>query len=146
MNLKIHIDGGARGNPGPAATGVVIHDADDDAPIHEAGYFLGKTTNNVAEYSGLIHALEIAARLKAASLDIYSDSQLMVRQINGQYRVKNQGLKPLFAKARRLLDGFDRWTITDVRRERNTRADELANLAMDLGRDVVEFSAEGFEA
>lgn len=132
----IHFDGGSRGNPGPASAGVVIQDADTGKPVHEAGYFLGKHTNNVAEYQGLIHSLEQAGKLKASSLDIYSDSELLVRQINREYRVKSPDLKPLYEKAVKLLGGFKSWKVSHVRRDKNARADELANLAMDHKADV----------
>jgi len=137
MKLKIHVDGGARGNPGPAAAGVVIADATDDQPIFEAGFWLGKGTNNFAEYSGLIRALEKAAEFKPNAVEVYSDSQLMVRQITGEYRVKSKDLKPLFEKATALLAGFNEWTITHVYRESNVEADRLANMAMDRKADVV---------
>ncbi len=144
MHLRIHVDGGSRGNPGPAAAGVVIHDADTSTPLHEAGYFLGRTTNNVAEYSGLVKALELAVQLGGREVEIRSDSQLMVRQITGEYRVKSADLLPLFEKAQRLLKQFEAWHIQHVRRHLNARADELANAALDRGRDVVEESAAGF--
>ncbi len=137
MHCTIHIDGGARGNPGPAAAGVVIVDADNDQPLLEAGYFLGKTTNNVAEYNGLLRALDAAADLGAGRIDIHSDSELMVRQIHGEYRVKSPDLKPLFQQAVQRLAGFDNWTLTHVRREKNKRADQLANIAMDAQADTV---------
>ncbi len=107
----IHIDGGARGNPGPAAAGVVIADAEDSTPIHEAGYALGRTTNNVAEYQGLLHALELASALSVEQVTVYSDSQLLVRQINGEYRVKSADLKPLFQQAQKFLRLFKTWQI-----------------------------------
>lgn len=132
----IHIDGGARGNPGPAAAGVVIQDADTEKYLHEAGYWLGEATNNVAEYQGLLHALKAAAALNADALHIHSDSELMVKQINGEYRVKSPNLRSLFDEARRLLTSFDDWKMTHVRREKNKLADELANRAMDAGADV----------
>jgi len=137
MNLIIYIDGGSRGNPGPAAAGVVILDHDTHAPLHEAGYCLGTMTNNKAEYQGLLIALETAAKLNANRLDIYSDSQLMVQQIMGRYRVKSPGLIPLHQRATSLLSKFDTWRITHVRREKNQRADELANMAMDAKQDVI---------
>ncbi len=136
MNLIIHFDGGSRGNPGPASAGVVIRDADTDKPVHEAGYFLGRCTNNVAEYQGLVRSLEQAQTLGGKHLDIHSDSELLVRQITGKYRVKSPDLKPLYARAIKLLAGFDGWKIQHVRREKNQRADELANLAMDHKADV----------
>jgi ribonuclease HI len=136
LNLIIHFDGGSRGNPGPASAGVVIHDADTGQAVHEAGYFLGRCTNNVAEYQGLIRSLERAAELGGDQLDIHSDSELLVRQITGQYRVKSADLKPLYARAADLLDKFPNWQIQHVRREKNQRADELANLAIDHQADV----------
>lgn len=137
MNLIIHIDGGSRGNPGPAAAGVVIQDSKTSAPLHEAGYWLGTMTNNKAEYQGLLIALETAAQLSAGRIEIYSDSQLMVQQIVGKYRVKASGLVPLHQRAVNLLSKFDTWQITHVRREKNQRADELANMAMDAQQDVM---------
>ncbi len=142
MQALIHIDGGARGNPGPAAAGVCITTPDGDTALHEAGYWLGELTNNEAEYQGLLHALKAAAELGFESVTIRSDSELMVKQIKGEYRVKAPNLKPLFATARERLDSFRGWSIEHVRREKNKRADQLANLAMDARRDVVETSAD----
>ena len=140
MQALIHIDGGARGNPGPAAAGVCITTPDGTEALHEAGYWLGELTNNEAEYQGLLHALKAALELGFESVHIRSDSELMVKQINGEYRVKAANLKPLFAEARDRLGKFPQWSIEHVRREKNKRADQLANLAMDAGRDVVETS------
>ena len=137
MRITIHIDGGSRGNPGPAGVGIVLDNAETKKPLCKAGYFIGKATNNVAEYTGLIRALEQAKRLKANSLDIYSDSQLMVRQIIGQYRVKSPDLKPLYNDAIALLNQFDQWEIQHIYREQNKEADELANLAMDAKADII---------
>lgn len=137
MKLRIHIDGGSRGNPGPAAAAAVIFDADSGRLLHEAGYFLGRTTNNVAEYHGLLRALELAREFKADEIEIFSDSELMVRQINGQYKVKSPDLQPLFAQARQLLDRVGSWRMDHVYRERNARADELANRALDRGGNVI---------
>ena len=137
MNLVLYIDGGARGNPGPAAVGVVIQDESTRAPLHEAGYWLGTATNNTAEYQGLIRALTLATDMKPNRITIYSDSELLVRQITGQYRVKSTTIKPLFENARKLLGGFSQWEIHHVRREKNKRADELANMSMDARRDVI---------
>ncbi len=131
MKVRIHIDGGARGNPGPGAAGVVIESADDGAVLYEAGLYLGKTTNNVAEYSGLVVSLEAAAKLDAGEVDIYSDSELLIRQMTGEYRVKSDGLKPYYQQARQLARGFARCDFHHVRREQNTRADSLVNLALD---------------
>ena len=136
MNVIIYIDGGSRGNPGMAGAGVVILDRETSQPLVEVGYFLGRMTNNAAEYHGLIRALEAADRIGANRLDIRSDSQLMVRQVTGQYRVKSDGLRPLYERVKRLLTGFDDWRMTHVYRESNQRADQLANQAMDARADV----------
>ena len=136
MPVSIHIDGGARGNPGPAACGVVIRDLDADLLLHEAGYFLGVTTNNEAEYQGLLHGLKVALEIGAKDLSIIADSQLMVRQVMGQYKVKAPNLKPLHAKALDLLNQFDHWSFDHVLRHLNKRADELANRAMDARKSV----------
>lgn len=137
--LRIHIDGGSRGNPGPAAVGMVLFDLDEKKTLLEAGYHLGQATNNVAEYQGLCRALQQAIALGASQIQILSDSQLMVRQVLGQYRVKSEDLKPLYAQAMTMLEGFGsgNWSIEHVYREKNARADELANLAMDFDRDVI---------
>ena len=136
MKLTVHIDGGSRGNPGPAGAGVVGRAGDDGTVLIEKGRFLGNATNNVAEYRGLLAGLEAAATLGATDVEVYSDSELLVRQMNGQYRVKNAGLKPLYEEARRLASAFDRCACTHVRRERNTEADKLVNKALDRKRDV----------
>ena len=145
MHCILHIDGGARGNPGPAGVGIVLAD-DDGTPLHEAGYFLGKTTNNVAEYHGLLRGIECARKLGADRLTIRSDSELMVRQLHGEYRVKAAALKPLFQEAKENLATFGEWSIEHVYREQNTRADELANAAMDAGADIVEMDGSAFTA
>lgn len=136
MKCVIHIDGGARGNPGPAGAGVVVEDGDGNI-LHEGGYFLGKATNNHAEYRGLIRALEVAGEHSATAVVVHSDSELLVRQVNGQYRVKADHLKPLFKQAFDLLKQFRQWRVEHIRREQNARADQLANMAMDLKEDVI---------
>ncbi len=141
MGLIIYVDGGARGNPGPAGAGVVIRDA-AGRTLYEAGYFLGRQTNNAAEYHALIRALERAAREGHQAVTIHSDSELLVRQLTGQYQVKSALLAPLFHQAQTLLLKMGHWTIRHVRREENQRADQLANLAMDQRRDVVVLDAE----
>jgi ribonuclease HI len=138
MRVTAHIDGGSRGNPGPAAAGFVLRDADDGQVLQQAGVFLGEATNNVAEYRGLIEALQRAQLLGVDELDVRSDSELLVRQMNGQYRVKNAGLKPLFEQANELAGRFGRFAISHVRREQNTDADELVNRALNLKRSVEE--------
>jgi ribonuclease HI len=140
VELVIHVDGGARGNPGPAGAGVVIREAQGDT-LFEAAYFLGRQTNNVAEYTALIRALERTRDLDADSVTVHSDSELLVRQITGEYRVKNPRLAELYGQVQRLLLNMPRWTIRHVRREANRRADELANLAMDQAHDVLVYDA-----
>ena len=134
MRVTVHIDGGSRGNPGPAAAGVVI--TSDGKVLHQAGIFLGQATNNIAEYHGLLAGLEAAGRLRASEVQVISDSELLVRQMNGQYRVRNEGIKPLYEKASRLASAFARCEFCHVPREKNTRADELVNKALDLKRNV----------
>ncbi len=138
MRVIINIDGGSRGNPGPAGAGVVIASADDGTVLHQAGIFIGQATNNVAEYTGLIEGLKRAARLEAKDVKIFSDSELMVRQITGQYRVKNEGLKPLYQEAMGLAKQFEKFSIEHVRREQNTAADTMANRAMDFKKNIEE--------
>jgi ribonuclease HI len=128
----INIDGAARGNPGPAAYAYVIS-ADGKPPIEESGR-LGDATNNVAEYTALVRALERATQLHAARLLIRSDSELLVKQMNGEYRVKNPHLQSLYEEANRLRSRFDLVSFTHVRREQNRRADELCNEALDGGK------------
>lgn len=132
--FTIHTDGGSRGNPGPAACAYVI-ERTGAQPI-EVKCFLGRMTNNVAEYTGLVQALEHARELGARRLLVYSDSELMVKQLNGDYRVKNEGLRPLYEQAAALVASFPSVTIRHVRREQNTRADALCNEAMDDPRSA----------
>lgn len=129
-SLTLHFDGGSRGNPGPAGIGVVLLDEAGDA-LYELGEFLGRRTSNFAEYTALIRGLSAAKALRAKSLAIKADSELVVRQINGQYRVKSPDLKPLYMQAQQLIGEIGKVTITHVYREKNARADELANIAMD---------------
>ena len=127
--FTIHIDGAARGNPGPAAFAFVIA-ADGQPPIEGKGY-LGTATNNQAEYTALVKALERAGRLGARRLIIYSDSELLVKQMNGLYRVKNDDLRALYGEARGLCEQFDMVSIRHVLRGQNARADQLCNEALD---------------
>jgi ribonuclease HI len=142
VGLIIHIDGGARGNPGPAGAGVVIR-TDSGSLIHEAGYYLGHQTNNAAEYYALIRALERASRCAAQPLAVFSDSELLVRQITGAYEVKSPRLAELYRQVQLLLLRIGGWSLRHVAREENQRADELANLAIDQKRDVIVFDIEG---
>lgn len=129
--LTIHIDGAARGNPGPAAFAFVI--AQDGCPTLREKGRLGETTNNVAEYTALVRALEKATELGGKRLLIHSDSELLVKQMNGEYRVKSDDLRPLFQQARELSRRFDLVSIRHVPREQNSEADRLCNEALDGG-------------
>lgn len=140
MALLIHVDGGSRGNPGPAGAGVVISE-DGGKVLFEAGYFLGRMTNNSAEYHALIRALERAGQCPPQPVVVHSDSELLVRQLTGQYRVRSEVLAPLVRQAQVHLLRIGHWSIRHVRREQNVRADQLANLAMDQQCDVVLFDA-----
>ncbi len=127
---RLYADGAARGNPGPAAAGFVL---DDPAgrPREAHGIPLGVATNNVAEYRALIAGLSKAIELGVEAIDVRRDSELVVRQMLGVYRVRNEGLKPLHAEAQALAQGFRRFSIAHVRREQNERADAEANKALD---------------
>lgn len=128
-DLVIHIDGGSRGNPGDAGFGVYV-EAPDGSTTELYG-FLGRATNNVAEYKALIHALDFARKAGAKSVAVYSDSELVVRQMAGQYKVKHPDMIPLHQEARSLMRRFERATLEHVRREQNREADRLVNLAID---------------
>lgn len=136
LSVIINTDGGARGNPGPAAAGFVIRDAADDQTVFEGGIYIGRATNNVAEYTGVIAALKTALSLAASSVVLLSDSELLVRQVNGQYRVRNAGLKPLFQQVKQLQAQFARCEFRHVRREENALADRLVNQAIDAKANV----------
>ena len=140
LRVTIYADGGSRGNPGPGAAGVLITADDDGTVLYEGGIFLGKTTNNVAEYQAVVAGLSSAKALGATEVRVISDSELLVRQMNGQYRVKNAALKPLHAQARALADKFARCTVQHVRREENTRADRLVNQAINVKHNVEDAS------
>ena len=127
-----YCDGGSRGNPGPAGFGVYIQD-ENGSVLAELSEYLGKRTNNFAEYSGLLAALKFAIAEDRRRLRVISDSELMVKQMKGQYRVNSPELRPLFEEARRLTMQLDRFEIRHVLREKNRHADRLANLAMDRG-------------
>lgn len=128
--LILRVDGAARGNPGPAGIGGVIED-EKGQTLKELSEYIGETTNNVAEYLGLINALKEVADYQAEELTIYSDSELLVRQLNGTYKIKNEGLKPLASEAKVLLVAFKDVSIIYVPREENQQADKLANQAID---------------
>ena len=129
--LVIHIDGGSRGNPGPAGFGVHAVDS-RGATVAEHFGFIGTATNNVAEYQALVHAFRLAGSRGARRVEIRSDSELVVKQMNGLYKVKHPDMQDLYRKASTLRRGFEHAEIRHVRREQNKEADALANRAMDL--------------
>jgi ribonuclease HI len=128
--IRAYIDGGARGNPGPAGYGVRIEDMDGNL-IEELHGALGIATNNVAEYNGLLAALKWAVDHGQPDVHIRADSELLVKQMRGEYKIKNAGLQPLAARARLLMMELGKVTFEHVRRELNTEADRLSNIAMD---------------
>jgi ribonuclease HI len=130
--VTVHVDGGARGNPGPAAIGVVVTDADGRV-LDEVAERIGVATNNVAEYRALLRGLERAAALGAREVDLVNDSELVAKQVTGAYKVKHPAMKPLYEEATSALRGFDRWSIRSVPRAQNARADALVNQALDAG-------------
>lgn len=132
--ITAHIDGGARGNPGPAGFGVYVQDAAGNV-IAEISEFLGHQTNNYAEYSALLAALEYAVDHAHPALHVVSDSELLVKQIRGEYKVKSPELKQLYERAQELIAKLEHFEIVHVLRERNQNADRLANAAMDRGTD-----------
>lgn len=131
--MVAHVDGGARGNPGPAGFGVVLED-ESGRRVAELSKYLGHQTNNYAEYMGLLAALEFALENGHAALQVVSDSELLVRQINGQYKVRSPHLLELFRRAKALIAKLEYFQIRHVRREQNADADHLANHAMDQGK------------
>ncbi len=135
--ITLRFDGGSRGNPGPAAVGVVL-EADDGTPVCALGRPIGVATNNVAEYRALIVGLEEAKKLGVRNLRVIGDSELVIKQMLGEYRVKNETLRPLFLEAQRLLQNFPFVEIAHNLRGHNELADALANLAMDKKRDVTD--------
>jgi ribonuclease HI len=128
--LILYTDGTSRGNPGEAGIGVVLKNKANKT-IEEVGQFIGETTNNVAEYRALVEGLKRALARGTKGVEIFSDSELLVRQINGEYRVKSASLLPLYQEAMEILNGLSRWKIVHIPREKNARADALANMAID---------------
>jgi ribonuclease HI len=128
--LVVHVDGGARGNPGPAAIAAVVSTPTGEV-LEERGEVIGSATNNVAEYRALLLGLERARELRAPEVEIVGDSELVVRQVRGEYKVKDEALKALYAKVVKALSEFEKWSIRHVRREENEAADALVNAALD---------------
>lgn len=129
--ITIYTDGASRGNPGQAGAGAVLLDAGGKVVGEVCRYLGDEMTNNQAEYHALVLALKEAQRLGATRISIYADSELMVRQIMGEYRVKHEGIRPLYGEAMVLLRAFGSFSIAAIPREKNKRADKLANLAID---------------
>jgi ribonuclease HI len=128
--ITVNVDGGARGNPGPAAIGVVVRDAAGEV-LEEHGERIGRATNNVAEYRALLRGIELAAAHGATELELIGDSELVVRQVEGRYKVKDATMRELHAEAKRALEPFEDWSIRHVRREHNAEADRLVNQVLD---------------
>jgi len=128
--LVVHVDGGARGNPGPGAIAAVLADPDGTV-LDERSEKIGRATNNVAEYRALLLGIEAAGALGATELELVGDSELIVKQVRGEYRVKDAGLRELHARVRAALAEFDRWSIRNVPRAENEHADRLVNEALD---------------
>jgi ribonuclease HI len=130
--LVVNVDGGSRGNPGPAAIGVVVSDAGGTV-LEEHGERIGEATNNVAEYRALLRGIERAAKLDASELELVGDSELVVRQVRGDYKVKDATLRGLHQQVKLALEGFEDWSIRHVPREENAEADRLVNEVLDHG-------------
>jgi tryptophan 2,3-dioxygenase/ribonuclease HI len=143
VQVVVHVDGGARGNPGPAAAAAVVS-TPDGRVLDEAAVTLGRATNNVAEYRGLLLGLERAAALGASEVDVVNDSELVARQVDGSYKVKNADLRSLHEQAKQALAAFERWSIRSVPRAQNAAADALVNRALD-GEDPAPAAAPAAE-
>jgi ribonuclease HI len=130
LKLMVNVDGGARGNPGPAAIGAVVQDANGEV-LEEHGERIGVATNNVAEYRALLLGIARAAALGAGELELVGDSELIVRQVKGEYKVKDATMRELHSEVKRALQSFDSWSIRHVRRELNKEADRLVNAVLD---------------
>ena len=133
MKVVVHVDGGARGNPGPAAAAAVVSTPDGEV-LDEASELLGVATNNVAEYRGLLLGLARAKALGATEVEVVNDSELIAKQVNGEYKVKHPAMRPLYLDAMAALRDFDSWSIRSVPRAQNAEADALVNQALDGAR------------
>ncbi len=131
----IHTDGGSRGNPGPGAAGYTIDDPHGKR-LAARGFFLGTVTNNYAEYTAVGKALRHARQIGACQVELYSDSNLLVNQLAGRYKVKSDNIRPLYRRCKEILAGFEAWRVVHIPREDNTEADRLANMAMDARHDI----------
>lgn len=135
MRAIVHVDGGARGNPGPAAAGCVISTPAGEL-LGEYSELLGEATNNVAEYRALLLGLRHARELGVTEVEVVGDSELIAKQIDGQYKVKHAALRPLYLDALAALREFERWSVRTVPRAQNAHADALVNAALDQARDA----------
>lgn len=132
QRIIVNVDGGARGNPGPAAVAAVARDEEGEV-LTERAELIGEATNNVAEYRAMLLGIALAKELGASEVELVGDSELIVKQVRGEYKVKQAHLQPLRTKVTDELRGFERWAISSVPRARNARADELVNEALDAG-------------
>jgi ribonuclease HI len=130
VKVVVNVDGGARGNPGPAAIAAVVQEP-GGAVLEERGERIGAASNNVAEYKALLLGIERAAALGASEVELVGDSELIVKQVKGEYKVKHAGMRELHAQVKRALQDFESWSIRHVRREQNAEADRLVNEALD---------------
>jgi ribonuclease HI len=130
VKLVVNVDGGARGNPGPAAIAAVVQGPGGEV-LEERGETIGRATNNVAEYKAQLLGIERAAALGASELELVGDSELVVKQVQGEYKVKDATMRELHAQVKEALGSFERWSIRHVRREHNAEADRLVNRALD---------------
>lgn len=130
MKLTVHVDGGSRGNPGPAAIGAVVTSPEGEV-LERANATIGVASNNVAEYKALLLGASLARTLGATEVEIVNDSELVQKQVNGEYKVKHADMKPLHRESLEALSAFDKWEVRSVPREQNKQADELVNQALD---------------
>jgi len=128
--VSVFIDGASRGNPGPSGIGVVLKEGEKE--VRDLYKFIGEATNNIAEYTAAIHGLQEALRLGYTEVLLHMDSELVAKQLNGEYRVKNENIRPLFQKATEIINGFERVDVRHIGREKNKEADKLANKAINL--------------
>jgi ribonuclease HI len=136
VKVVVHVDGGSRGNPGPAAAAAALASPSGEL-LDEVSELIGTATNNVAEYRGVLLGLARAKELGATQVELVNDSELVARQLSGAYKVKHPSMIPLFQQARAALAGFEQWSIRTVRREENARADALVNEALDGAGDAL---------
>lgn len=130
MTFKLFTDGGSRGNPGPAASAAILRD-ETGKTVNQIGIFIGNATNNEAEYKGLIFGLDMVAKMDIKEIDCYLDSELVVKQVRGEYKVKNENIKGFFVILKEKINNFNKITFTHIPREQNSEADALVNKVLD---------------